>query len=327
MFLSKIVRALCLFWILAGGLLVACRPGSATPLLTPTAEPLPTPAPTPSPAAIVVPVEGLILNEDPPRTSLFNINTLAYELPGMDEVEVLNYTYAYLEDQPLTVDVYYPPGTAADDRLPAAIFGLGYRMSEERLRDAHFYTSWGKLVAAAGMIGVAYDTEQPDRDLEVLMAFLQDNAEALRIDSTRLGFHATSSNPPTVMSYLMQEGRAGVRFSVYYYGLSLTPDRKYLSEMAEVCADRGCLVAELADVTYVDPEVALLVVKAGRDHVVASNEAMDHFIEYVRGAGATVTVIEYEDGRHGFDTQQKTEEAAQIIAETVAFMREHFGLE
>jgi hypothetical protein len=324
MFLSKIMRALSLIWILAGGLLAACRPDSEPPLLTPTAESLPTPAPISAPPASAVPVEGLILNEDPPRTSLFNINTLAYELPGMDTVEVLNYTYAYLEDRPLTMDVYYPPGTAADAELPVVVFGLGYRMSKEPLRNAHFYTSWGKLVAAAGMVGVTYDTEQPDQDLETVLAFIQDNAAALRVDATQIGLMSSSANVPTVMSYLMQERREDIQFGVYYYGLSLTPDHKYTEEFGQVCEPRGCLVKELADVTYVDPELPLFVVKAGKDFIPNINEAMDHFLDYVRAAGAPVTVIDYEEGVHGFDTQQGTDESAEIMAETIAFMKENF---
>lgn len=270
---------------------------------------------------------GLIINEDVRRSALFNINTLAYELPGMEEVEVVNITYAFHEDQPLTMDVYYPPDTPADAQLPVVVFGLGYRMSSESLRDAHFYTSWGRLVAAAGMVGISYDTEQPDRDLETLMTFIQDNAEVLKIDPAQIGLMSSSANVPTVMSYLMQQGKSEIRFGVYYYGHSLTPDRKYGAGFGESCALRGCLFDELADVTYVDPDLPLFIVKAGQDFVPNINEAWDHFIAYVREAGTPVTVVEYEDGRHGFDTQQKTEESAEIIAQTVDFMKTNFGMD
>lgn len=270
---------------------------------------------------------GLLINEDVRRSALFKINTLAYKPPGVEEVEVLNITYAFRGDQPLTMDVYYPPDTADDAQLPVVVFGLGYKMSKVPLRNEHFYTSWGKLVATAGMAGIAYDTEQPDQDLEVLMAFIQKNAAALRIDPAKIGFHSTSANPPTVMSYLMQEGRSGIQFSVYYYGHSLTPDRKYTEGFGEICLERGCLMDELKDVNYVDPEVPLFIVKAGKDFVPNINEAMDHFIEYVRAEGASVTVVEYDDGVHGFDTQQQTEESAQIIADTVAFLKENFGMD
>lgn len=269
---------------------------------------------------------GLPINEEVRRTPLFRINTLAYELPGMDEVEVVNITYAFYGDRPLTMDIYYPPGTAADDQLPAVVFGIGYRMSREPLRNEHFFTSWGRLVAAAGMVGITYDAEQPDQDLEVLMAFIQENAAALRIDPGQIGFHSTSANQPTVMSYLMQEGRTGIQFAVYYYGYTLTPDRKFSKEYGEDCARRGCLLNELADVTHVDPDIPLLMVKAGQDFVPKASESIDYFVDYVRREGGTVTVIEYEEGVHGFDTQQKTAESAEIIAKTVAFMKENFGL-
>ncbi len=327
------------FPIIVSLLLSACQSGitaagESTPAASvaapePTSELEPTEPATEIKTTMASSENGLPINEDVERSVMFKINTLAYELPGMEEVEVKNITYAHRDDWPLplTMDVYYPPGTAADAQLPAVVFGLGYRMSAIPLREEHFYTSWGKLVAAAGMVGIAYDTELPDQDLEILMNFIRENAAALRIDPQQIGFHSTSANPPTVMSYLMQEGRSGIQFAVYYYGSSLTPDRKYAEFFGEVCEGRGCLLNELTDVTYVDPDIPLFIVKAGKDFVPIANEGMDHFVDYVRGEGATVTVIEYEDGEHGFDTQQKTEESAEIIAETVAFMKTNFGLE
>jgi dienelactone hydrolase len=273
------------------------------------------------------PVPAIKINDDPPRSALFNMNTLPYELPGMDAVEVVNITYAHHGDEPLTLDVYYSPGAPADARLPVVVFGLGYRMSEQPLRNAHFYTSWGKLVAAAGIIGVTYDTEQPDQDLETLIEFIRDHAEELRVDPNRIGFMSSSANGPTVMSYLMQEGRKDVRFSIYYYTLSLTPDRKFTEQFETNCEQRGCLVADLANVSYVDPDLPLLIVKAGQDFIPHINEGLDYFIEYAQGEGADVTVIEYPNGRHGFDTEQHTDESATIIAQTVKFMQEQFGID
>lgn len=267
------------------------------------------------------------MNEDVSRSTLFNINTLAYDLPGMDEVEVVNITYARHGDEPLTLDIYYPPDFEADAQLPVVVFGIGYRMSELPLRNAHFYTSWGKLVAAAGMAAVAYDTEQPDQDLEILMAFLREYANGLGIDPNRIGVMSTSANTATVMSYLMQERKEYIRFSIYYYGLTLTPDRKYIDVLAQDCVSRGCLASQLADVSYVDPDLPLLVIKAGQDHLPDLNRAMDHFVAYVQDAGAPITLVVYEDGQHGFDTRQQTEESAEIIAKTLDFMRRNFAME
>jgi hypothetical protein len=53
--------------------------------------------------------------------------------------------------------------------------------------------------------------------------------------------------------------------------------------------------------------------------------AMGYFVIFVEEAGAPVTYIEYEDGEHGFDSQQKTPESAEIIARTLQYMKENFN--
>ncbi len=292
---------------------------------------MPTRRPRPTPTPVVLVGLGLALSDagfdvdpSPYRSVTFNINSLAYELPGMDDVEVVNLTYTSHDGVPMTMDIYYPAGTSPGDQPPVVIFGMGYRLSRQRLRNANFYTSWGRLVAAAGMVGIVYDTEEPDQDIETLLAFIQENAADLRLDPEQIGLMSTSANVPTVMSYLMKEGRNGIQFGVYYYGLSLTPDHAYFDALISNCTTRGCLYAELSDVSYVDPDLPLFVVKAGQDFIPHLNEAMDHFIKYVEDAGADVTVIDYEDGVHGFDTEQKTDESAEIIAQTVEFMQANF---
>jgi acetyl esterase/lipase len=114
---------------------------------------------------------------------------------------------------------------------------------------------------------------------------------------------SSSANSATVMSYLMQPGRPGYAFSVYYYDISLTPDRKYANSFGQVCSGDRYLFSELADVRAVDPQMPLLIVQAGRDFIPQVNEALDYFAAYVRMEGAQVTVIRYEEGEHGFDSQ------------------------
>jgi hypothetical protein len=328
--------------ILALVTLAACTPesdvetGGAEPTQTPTENRVPTkpptpvqvPTSTPTPVPPTIPVDSLTVNENPGfRPGWFDINIMPFDLPGTEEVEVVNYTYAHIGEKPLRMDLYYPPGTPEDSQLPTVIFGIGYRMSAMTLRNEHFYISWGRLVAAAGMVAVIYDTEQPDSDLVLLLDTLRENALQLRIDPENLGIMASSANTPTVMSVTMQEKVEGLRFAVYYYGLSMTPDKAYWDVLRANCTYRGCLYADLAPVSYVDPEVPLLVVEVGQDFIKQGNEAMDHFIEYVRSEGGTVTLIEYEDGVHGFDTEQQTQESADVIKQTVEFMLASFELE
>jgi hypothetical protein len=197
----NLIPVFCL--IILFSLLFACQ---AETRATATAEPEPTidsgsssdPEPTAATNVETIIAEsenGLLINEDVERSMMFRLNSLPYELPGMDKVEIPNITYAYYGDQPLTMDVYYPPDTPADAQLPVVIIGLGYKMSQIPLREHYANTSWGKLLAAAGMVAISYDTEQPDQDLEILMTFIQENAAALRIDPAQIGFFCKKAGP------------------------------------------------------------------------------------------------------------------------------------
>ncbi len=104
-----------------------------------------------------------------------------------------------------------------------------------------------------------------------------------------------------------------------------TPAHRYTDDFADLCEGRGCLVAELTDVACVDPDVRLPIIKAGRDFVPRINEAMDHFVDFAEWGGASVRVIEYAEGRHGFDTELRTDRSAEIISQMIEFMKANFG--
>ena len=160
-----------------------------------------------------------------------------------------------------------------------------------------------------------------------MLDFIQANTEALRVDSQNIGIMASSSNVPTVMAYLMQPDHENIRFAVHYYGVSLSPNGHFAEGFARDCARRGCLYAELADPAFINPRLPLFIVQAGQDFIPNINEAMDQFITYVEDGGAQVTMIDYEEGVHGFDTKQQTEESAKIIADTLDFMQANFERE
>jgi hypothetical protein len=107
--------------------------------------------------------------EPEPTEAPFFFNLLAYEVPRMNEVVVENVAYGLHEGAPLTMDIYYPPDVAADAQLPVVVYVMGYRDDSSAiggpLKDIGAYDSWGRLTAASGMVGVAYQTYQPE-DLE-----------------------------------------------------------------------------------------------------------------------------------------------------------------
>lgn len=259
-------------------------------------------------------------------------NVLAYSLPDVGRVVVRNVEYRHVGKISLTMDIYYPPNTEADACLPVVIFIMGYADSAARrlvgspLKDFEQYTSWGRLTAASGLVAVTYRTQQPD-DLEVLVEYIRENGASLNMDSDRIGVWSCSANAPTAVSFAMQENRGYLKFAVFYYGHMLTPDNQLREEINSLCAPRGCYAVELKDVERLRKYFPLLIVRAGRDKVPLVNESIDHFMSVAAASDVPVTSIAYQDGVHGFDFHQKNERSAEIIEQTLEFMRMNLAIE
>src|ERR1700752_4355272 len=82
---------------------------------------------------------------------------IVYNLPGMENVSVLsNLKYSDVENPHLLMDVYMPSGLRAGEARPVVLFIHGGAKPEYRIKDWGIYQSWGRLIAAAGMIGVTF---------------------------------------------------------------------------------------------------------------------------------------------------------------------------
>ena len=159
-------------------------------------------------------------------------NALTYGLPEMESVEVHNVVYRTVDDTSLTMDIYYPSVIETDARLAVVIFVVGYTdtaaqcMVGSPLKDWGPFVSWCRLTAAAGLIAITHQTQQPD-DIEVLVKYIRENSASLNIDSDRIGIWSCSANSPTAVSFAMQENLRYLKFAVFYYSLMLTPDNQF----------------------------------------------------------------------------------------------------
>src|SRR5689334_7025595 len=78
-------------------------------------------------------------------------------VPGMDRVTVKsNLKYTNANDLNLLMDVYAPPGLGKQERRPAVVFIHGSAGSFLKPKDWGVYQSWGRLIAASGMIAVTF---------------------------------------------------------------------------------------------------------------------------------------------------------------------------
>ena len=280
------MRNVALFFVSLAAL-VAAACSSLVPILS-----TPTPIPTP---------DHSILAADK-RMETAAPDFVVYSVPGMELVTVANIPY----NDSLTMDVYYPPDFDFAQALPVVVFVNGFddrRLKADVgtiLKDAGIYISWGQLVAASGMLGITYEAEHPDTDIHDVLRHVRANASHFRAIPDRICLWSSSANSALAVRVITDatlDYRDSLVCAVIYFG---------------VIRRHGDL----------SPSIPLLVAKAGLDDE-RLNRDLDRFVQEAREANIPLEYLVYDDGRHGFDGRQDTEESRNIIEQTLEFLRSH----
>jgi len=253
-------------------------------------------------------------------------NALSYDVPGMDDVIVDQIVYDTHEvEGDLTIDLYRAPDHEPRDSSPVVVFVMGYPNDSRQiggpLKNLNQYKSWGRLVAASGMVGVAYDTMDVD-DTSTVIDHLRDHATELGIDPERIALLATSANVGTGLSVAMQAERDHLAAAVFYYGLMYGPEGAFRETIDGVCDDIECYGPELDDYPAIRSDLPILVVKTGRDRA-DLKETIDRFVDAAETAEAPLTFVDYPTGPHGFETEDQSERSSEIVAQTLRFLQSH----
>jgi acetyl esterase/lipase len=250
---------------------------------------------------------------------------VVYELPGMDQVRVHHsLVYKTVEGVALHADVYAPPaGEREPGRLLPAVVFVG--------RKEAMYTSWGKLVAASGMASVTFDfspvgyyehLREPEQDVLDLLAYVRSQGKSLGIDAERLGIWACSSLPSIGWRVALRDAPPFIHCLVSYYG---TLNLEHLLTEADL-PETHALLREYSLVQYLSlhPQALppMLVVRAGHDHPLL-NQSIDAFVAEALSQNAPIEVVNYPEGRHGFDVLDATDRTRPIMKRTLAFLRLH----
>ena len=153
---------------------------------------------------------------------------VVYSVPGMDRVTVRkDLVYKTSDDPNMKLDVYAPPGAAAGEKRPAVIFLHGGAPTRYQPKDWGFFQSWGRLVAASGMVGVTFTYRisfpashlaESAGDVADAIAYVRAHADSLGIDKDRLCLAAYSAGGP-MLSPFLRGGPAHVRCLVAFYPL------------------------------------------------------------------------------------------------------------
>jgi acetyl esterase/lipase len=273
---------------------------------------------------------------------------LAFTLPGMAQVRRLadlGYrsvigadTVMYGID--LRYDVYLPAGGGAGTR-PGVVFVHGGMVAGGTSRispkdDLPSYQQWGRLVAAAGLVGITFShrlttNENIDvaaEDVEELMRAVRARAREWGLDPNRMCVAFFSAGGP-LSSLFLQRRSDPVRCVVLFYPF-LDLDHSAVNTQFR----RAHTPERVAQLERFSPRAQLLVhgsavppillARAGRDAIPGINASIDRFMQAALWVNAPLDFYLHPTGAHGFDmTAVPDPRAEQILSATVDFIRRH----
>lgn len=255
--------------------------------------------------------------------------TVVYKMPGVNEVTIRqDVKYQETNAGILTMDIYYPPEAKNKVLIPAVIFVTGYSDVgfQAKLgckqKDMGSYISWGRLVAASGLVAITYTNIEPATDVYVLLHYILENAASLGIDEKRIGVWACSGNVPMALSILMQKNQDYLKCAVLCYGLMLDLDGStYVADAAKQWGFVNPSTGKSVD--NLPQDLPLFIVRAGKDDFPHLNETIDCFLINALERNLSITFVNHAAASHAFDLFHDSEKSQQIIKQILAFMQFH----
>ena len=267
-----------------------------------------------------------------------------YTVGGMDTVRVVRdvrYKTATVNGRtgaPLSLDVYRVPGGR---RAPGVVFVHGGLVAGQtpNAKDWPLYRSWGRIVAASGMVGIVLDhrmntndvVDEAGADLLDAIAHVRDRASEYGLDESRLCVAFYSAGGP-IAGVVLREWMPHVRCVVLYYPYL------DLEHLARTTPFRGPLpAARVEALRAYSPRAALargpdslppiFLARAGRDAIPFLNESVDRFVAEALQRNVVLDFVNHAVGEHGFDTVTRDRRTQDIVGQTLRFMRRHLGVE
>ena len=257
--------------------------------------------------------------------------TVVYRLPEMDAVSVRRDVECRTANgESVLLDLYYPPHQESRAGLPVVVFVMGYPDAGMKAimgcsaKEVAQYTSWARLAAASGMVGVTYSANEPASGTLEVLRYLRDNARALNLDAARIGIWSCSGNVPNALGVLIHEEPGSIHCAVLCYGLMLDAGESTLATQAQkmfhfVMPEAGKSVADLPATT------PLLIVRAGNDEIPPVNESIGRFVADALKLDLPITLVNHRGAPHAFDAILDDEPTREIIRQMLAFLRLHLA--
>jgi acetyl esterase/lipase len=258
---------------------------------------------------------------------------IVYQVPGMEKVKVIqNLKYTKSDDPNVLLDVYLPPDAVQGDRRPVVIFIHGGSKTEYTPKDWGVYTTWGRLVAASGFIGVTFThrLQYPDKSLEIAaqdvraaIDYVRTNAEKYRADKDHVCLIAYSAGGP-LLSLAMSGEMPFVRCLIGFYAFMDIQQSDYQkAESAETLRAFSTITYLHKDPSKVPP---MFIARAGRDEVPTMDDSIDRFLKDAVASNITLNFANHPEGVHSFDNQNNDDRSREIIRDALDFMKTHLNV-
>ncbi len=229
--------------------------------------------------------------------------------------------------------MYIPPSLAKDERRPSVLFIHGGVPAGSPAKNMGIFTSWGRLVAASGMVGITFTHRlgypkpllaEAASDVNTALNYIRTNADSLNIDKDRICLAAYSGGGP-MLSIAMRDKLQYVRCLVAFYAfMDIQQSEMHRSN------ETPDMVKTFSPITYLADDVSkiapMFIARAGLDEVPTMNDSIDRFTREAISKNAAITVANHPQGVHGFDNQNDDDRSREIIQSVIAFIRMHLGI-
>jgi acetyl esterase/lipase len=263
----------------------------------------------------------------PPGPDILKMRVV-YAVDGMDRAVRRQLKYQTPDGVSLPMDVYTSPDLKAGERRPAIVFIHGGPVPPAmEPTEWGVYRSYGELAAASGLVGVTFkhrlnalaDYGKAAGDAAALLERVRTD-QSLPIDADRIALWVFSGGGP-FLSLGMQGKTPYVRALASFYGiLDLRAPSGDPSRVPEPAASELSPVALLASRSGPFPPV--LIARASKDSP-RINESVDAFLKASVAAGVSVDLLTLPGAQHAFDALDDTPRTREVIARTIAFVKDH----
>lgn len=266
----------------------------------------------------------------PPEALAAARRPVVMTLPGMEAAQVTkNLRYSDRTEPRLAMDVYRPAGLEPGERRGAVILIHGGVPPGAPAKEMGVYTSYGRLLAAQGLVAVAFTHRlgsprtqllEGGADVASAVAHVRAHATELNIDPDRLCLAAFSAGGPMLSPYL-RDAPPHVRCLVAFYPVLEieASDAHRAAETAETLA----AWSPLRQLGAPGRKPPLYLARAGGDAVPQLLEGLDRFVAEAVRRDYPLTLANNPGAPHAFDIAAPTPRTLEILDEAFAFMRRH----